>query len=275
MAQPPTPRRWKQMLTHLTHSAPNTARPLPPSSSLSVPDVPTAAPAFAPRAQTARPGYAAHATRPAYAAAPADIPAYAPPLYAPPAYTPYAPLAPRPTTQANSSVGGTASRDPHLAAAARDRARQTAMAEAAQFAAVEAVLRSQLSDTTARLEHAQQAVLQRELAVQKLREHAQSLQEKLVEKDATLRRALKSIRHKEATVGELLKLQSRAQERCYEAEAVARGTGDDSRRSSLDSIDEDYPAAAREAGAAREAEAVARAAAARREAALQVKEAAL
>ena len=148
------------------------------------------------------------------------------------------------------------------------------MAEAAQFAAVEAVLRSQLSDTTARLEHAQQAVLQRELAVQKLREHAQSLQEKLVEKDATLRRALKSIRHKEATVGELLKLQSRAQERCYEAEAVARGTGDDSRRSSLDSIDEDYPPA-RESGASREAEVVARAAAARREAALQVRGAAL
>ena len=68
------------------------------------------------------------------------------------------------------------------------------MAEAAQFAAIEAVLRSQLSDTTARLEHAQQAVLQRELAVEKLREHAQSLQEKLAEKDATLRRALKSIR---------------------------------------------------------------------------------
>ena len=147
------------------------------------------------------------------------------------------------------------------------------MAEAAQFAAVEAVLRSQLSDTTARLEHAQQAVLQRELAVEKLREHAQSLQEKLAEKDATLRRALKSIRHKEATVGELLKLQSRAQERCYEAEAMARGTGDDSRRSSLDSIDEDYPAAAREPGATmREA---ARREAARREAALRVSEAAI
>lgn len=142
------------------------------------------------------------------------------------------------------------------------------MAESAQLAAVEAVLRSQLSDTTARLEHAQQAVLQRELALEKLREHAQSLQEKLAEKDATLRRALKSIRHKEATVGELLKLQSRAQERCYEAEAVARGTGDDSRRSSLDSIDEDYPAAAREPGATmREA--------ARREAALRVSEAAI
>ena len=93
------------------------------------------------------------------------------------------------------------------------------------------------------------------------------MQEKLAEKDATPRRALKSIRHKEATVGELLKLQSRAQERCYEAEAV-RGTGDDSRRSSLDSIDEDYPAAAREPGATmREA--------ARREAALRVSEAAI
>ena len=162
LPQPPTPRRWKQMLTHLTRSEPNAARPLPPSSSLSAPDMSTAAPTFPPRAQTARPAHAAHAlaTRPAYAAAPAGGPSYAPPAYAP---TAYAPHAPRPATQADSSASRDPHRDPHLAAASRDRdrARQAALAEAASFAAIESVLRSQLSDTTARLDISQQTVPQR------------------------------------------------------------------------------------------------------------------